>query len=156
MKRAHEMILVVVLFAGTQCQARRHCQNLKSVHALFITMNMTQPTFSGIRYHEVTVITLFCAARRIPLNIFPSVFSLRITDVSENNDGESWERLCGNNRIWCFSDRLSGIGEVQSSALSFLSLLGSAVYCVNGPEREQNEWTHSAFPILYRFGLFGE
>lgn len=111
MKRAHEMILVVVLFAGTQCQTRRHCQNLKSVHALFITMNMTQPTFSGIRYHDVTVITLFCAARRIPLNIFPSVFSLRITDVKENNGGENWERLCGDNQIWRFSYPRFGIGE---------------------------------------------
>lgn len=111
MKRTHEMVLVVVLFAGTQCQTRRHCQNLKSIHALFITTNMAQPTFSGIRYHDVTVITLFCAARRIPLNIFPSVFSLRITDVEENNGSENWERLCGDNQIWRFSYPCFGIGE---------------------------------------------
>ena len=59
MKRADEMVLVLVLLTGNERQTRRHCQNLKSVHTLNFTIQQHEFTFSGMRYHDVTVIMLF-------------------------------------------------------------------------------------------------
>ena len=74
---ANKVIFVFILSVGNQRQTGGHGQHLKTVHSLDAYNNPQIPTFSGMRYHEVTVITCFCAVRFIAF--IRVLFSQQIT-----------------------------------------------------------------------------
>ena len=59
MERRYKVILVLVLPICDERETRRHRQHLKPIHALLNHLSIALPAFSGMWYHEVTVITFF-------------------------------------------------------------------------------------------------
>lgn len=59
MERRYEVIFVLVLPISDERKTRRHRQHFKAIHSLPNHLPITCFTFSGMWYHDVTVITFF-------------------------------------------------------------------------------------------------